>query len=219
MAKGRRNKKRTKSAKPLLVVLCEDSAGTIEYLKTCFPKRRLDKVAVQVVGCGADPKKLLKDARRALYGTLLSVSKADYVCLVFDQDQHAHFADTIRRCQTLPKIETFISIPCFEYFFILHYENSRQACNSFDNIRTKLRSQVGFQNYDKKKNCVPLLELKGRQASALNNSVSVRDACRRDGATGPLTEIDLLFDAIAIAKYNGIERLIATKADREAKRL
>jgi len=174
----------------------------------------IHEVAIKVIGCGADPSKLLKDARRALAGTLEPVSQADYLCLIFDRDTHAHFTDTVRRCKTLSKIETFVSIPCFEYFFLLHFENTRQSFPLYKDIRPVLRSKSGFENYNKKQNCVPLLELADRQSTALSNSVSVRSACRRDGATGPLTEIDLLFDAIDIAKNEGIERLINTKADR-----
>ncbi len=219
MTQRGRKKRQAKQPKPLLVVLCEDSEGTARYLKDNFRKRNNSKVAIQVIGCGADPKRLLRDARRALHGTLRSVSQADYVCLVFDRDSHTHFADTIDRCQSLPNIETFVSIPCFEYFFLLHYEFTRQGFNSFNDIRPILRSKSGFKNYDKKQNCIPLLELKDLQATALRNAVHVRNECRRDGATGPLTEIDLLFEAIAIAQNEGMQRLMATKPDRENKRI
>lgn len=133
-----------------------------------------------------------------------SFAKHDQVWAVFDRDDHPRFEDAIRLCET-GKVGVAYSVPCFEVWLILHYQDYHRPDG-----RQEVQRFYGSldQKYDgngaKTPDCAVLMtridEAEGRAEKQLAARVSegtpfgapsttvfrltqaIRDAARKSGA-------------------------------------
>ena len=87
----------------------------------------------------------------------------DAIFFVFDRDTHPTYGDALRLIEEFRKtrackgkiVEAITSVPCFEIWFILHFEAIRRPFSQSggrspcENVIRELRKRPGFTNYKK----------------------------------------------------------------------
>lgn len=203
-----------------VLVLSQDTGGALEYLRQTFDKRELgDGLVASVHGCGSASKTMLADARRALAGRSRGYPHSKYVMLVVDRDRDPGLSGVLNATRSMLQIETFVSVPCIEYYFMLHFGADRPAMNTFADLEPHLKTKPGFSKYSKTKSAVPIVQLTDLALEARNNAAICRAACVADGSISPRSDLDLLFEAMDAASLGGLQELARTRNGRDERRI
>lgn len=116
----------------VVLIVCEGKKTEPYYLKAFCDDRKLNSANIKVVGVGADPLKIVDHALKEFNET----KDYDRVFCVFDKDQHATYQDALHKIKTLrERIKNVIpiygitSVPCFEYWILLHFVDSARPYN------------------------------------------------------------------------------------------
>nr|WP_281720000.1 RloB family protein [Nitrosomonas nitrosa] len=120
---GRRGIQRDPYAKVLIV--CEGGKTEPCYFNDIKDYYSLNSANVEICGeCGTDPLSILKYGKKR-YGEEKKAGDAfDKVYCVFDRDAHPNYNQAMNDIRSSTPQETFIaitSVPCFEYWLLLHY--------------------------------------------------------------------------------------------------
>ena len=194
---------------PTLLIISQDTGGVFQYLRMMLDRNKSESgVSVRVVGMGVTSKSLVQAGKRALSAGSDTVPKADFVLIAFDRDYDPHFADSVKAIYDNPRMIAFASYPCFEYFFVLHFEATRRYFASPDELLHFLKQYPGFEKYSKEKGAVPVVELSKATERARRNAALVRSQNKGDGAESPATSIDLLLECVDYVCKHGLEALV-----------
>ena len=140
---------------PKVLVLCEDTKSSLQYLKAAAHHFR-SFADVEITHCGKnDPKGIINEG---LARQKDKKTNYDFVYCVIDRDTHETFdvAQQIAR-QHSDKTKLIVSYPCYEYWLILHFQNSRkpyQQTGKFsaaEMVCKDLRQIPEMQDYGKDK--------------------------------------------------------------------
>jgi len=74
--------------------------------------------------CGSDPKSIVRHAKKRYREEKEAGDRFDKVYCVFDRDTHAGYAEALDAIARATPKDTYIaitSIPCFEYWLLLHF--------------------------------------------------------------------------------------------------
>lgn len=198
-----------------ILILSQDEGGVYDYLRQTFDTNdTTGGVVLRVRPSGESSRTMFRRAKLSLRGDDRYLPKADYVFLVFDRDNDPHFNGVLNEVQVANLIEALPSVPCFEFFFLLHFRETRQAMAGPGDAISALKAYEAFARYDKSRAAVPVAALLERQGEALKRCARIRDACVADGSKGPVTFVDLLFLAEQIAREHGLSGLMQTKESR-----
>ncbi len=78
----------------------------------------------------------------------------DFIYCVFDRDQHESFDRALNKLRAHAKrhpLHAIVSIPCFEYWILLHFENTDAPFNVCDNVIDRLERHLpGYTKTDDK---------------------------------------------------------------------
>ena len=111
------------------LIVCEDLKSGRFYLEDLVDSMQLSSVKVEVMSsarvAGTDPQTVVTFAQNKLSEN----RKIQEVFVVFDGDSallggidKQRFDAAIAKSASLPKMEAFVSTPCLEFWFVLHYE-------------------------------------------------------------------------------------------------
>lgn len=195
--------KRKSLNKPLrkrVLILCEGESEQI-YLNGLksdyFNRSNLSGVKIEILTPDNNPMGLVEEARKRIRkerGTYPYNS----VWLVFDKDSHPDIprAFDIARGHK-PPINIAFSNICFEYWVLLHFEQTNRAYQNCDALIAYFKRQ-GYIDYEKTKN--NYLLLKEEVDTALDNAEWLRQRNQFDIESGihPMnlnayTDFDMLF--------------------------
>ena len=188
-----------------VLIVCEGQRTEPLYFQDIVDRYRLSIANIKVIGSGADPKTVVREAKKERDRERRRGEKFDRVYCVFDRDEHATFqaacdeARASRLCLTR-------SWPCFEFWLRLHFEFSRQpygrsggrspAQTCVSDLRdflpgyAKAARGVFFKLEDR------MVEAKAHAARALNDA-------RATGAFNPSTEVHELVEYLQSLKPEG----------------
>lgn len=137
---SRFNKRKAKSAKGLqrrgakretytkVLIVCEGEKTEPRYFQGLRNHYRLNSADIEVCGeCGSDPNSVLQFAKKRYQQEKDAGDAFDKVYCVFDKDAHVNYAQTLIAIAKATPRNTFIainSVPCFEYWLLLHYDYS-----------------------------------------------------------------------------------------------
>lgn len=113
-----------------VLIVCEGEKTEPNYFNELKDYYRLNSANVRITGdCGSGPISVVRYAIE-LYGNEKEAGDPfDKVFCVFDRDRHASYhqaIDMINRAEPDATFKAIISIPCFEYWLLLHYgENTK----------------------------------------------------------------------------------------------
>ena len=119
---------------PRLLIVCEGAKTEPNYFKAARAEYRLSTANVAVYGeeCGASPSTIVS------YALACFERDKDYdgVFCVFDRDEHQDYEQAKDRCRAIVRSNesgnpcpffAITSNPCFEYWLILHFEDTSRA--------------------------------------------------------------------------------------------
>jgi hypothetical protein len=179
---------------PTVLVVCEDSKSSLNYLNEA--KGALRVIAdIEIVHSGkTNPLGVVQYA-------VEQSSKYNIVYCVVDRDTHADFDRAVELAKKHGKIEMIISYPCFEYWLLLHFKYSRKAYASTgkkspgEQMERALKECEGMKDYDKGGNVNLYDRLKGEPLkNACKNAERSLIAAVDENEFNPSTTLHILLN-------------------------
>ena len=168
------------------LIVCEGSKTEPMYFSDWRDRLRLKNANIEIIGdCGSDPLSVV------IRGIELSEKgEFDRVFCVFDKDKHKNYEDALQRIdgQDPDVFSAIISVPCFEYWLVLHYQFTTRSLTSAQAI-AKTREYI--DKYRKGKNGVAAITF-SRVDRAIRNAIKGRKQSASDGFDNPYTNVDEL---------------------------
>jgi hypothetical protein len=199
--KDLQRKQAKKSDYKKILIVCEGEKTEPYYFNNLITYHKLNTANINVVGdCDSAPSKVLERAKE-LYQESKNTIPYDEVYCVFDKDSHSTYLQTLNIIeQTLP-LGIFIaitSIPCFEYWILLHFIDTTKSYNNHREVDQDLK--VFLPAYEKKgKNIynelLPYLEVAKRNANKANKEAI------KNQTDNPTTKIHELVEVLETLKH------------------
>jgi hypothetical protein len=172
-----KRKKSSRQPRKFMLIVVEGQETEYNYFSDLKEDLKLPTTTIKVAsGSGGSCINIVKNAIKLCEANQRDNQKKgkpkyDEVFCIFDGDR-PEYQEAINDAHrySVSKIEPILSIPCFEFWFLLHYrytsspfENCQQV---IDQLNRELK-QVGIEDYDKSKSgYYSLLKLKLNQAIA-----------------------------------------------------
>ena len=148
---------RRRAARPAILILCEGTKTEPNYFSDLKEQRRLPQLRV----LGLAPGDGLRGLAQRVELEVEPAQGLDEIWCVVDHDEREvefeRFLTKVKKLQNLrsrPRIRVVVSMPCFEYWFLLHFENTTRAFHgssggnsACDQVISKLRRH--WPNYQK----------------------------------------------------------------------
>ncbi len=189
-----------------ILILTEDEKSS-KYYFNAFKKdeklrRDLGSVNVDVFHPkDYSPLGLVNDAKRRKNEAIRERNKYDEIWIVLDRDGHANFAQALDTAQA-NQINVALSVRCFEYWVLLHFEKTTKAFHKCDEI-IRYISKNHLKDYSKAYCCYELL--KDKVPTAIKNGEWVVKQCKRD--------IDSGIKIYNLAAYTNVHQLVRKLID------
>lgn len=184
-----------------VLIVCEGSKTELNYLQELRNSLKLISKNIEVDGnSGSSPKSVVRYAKRRFSEEKQKGDTYDRVYCVFDKDTHPSYTQAIAGCELSRPKGTFYaitSVPCFEYWLLLHFEYStkpytstgkRSAC---DNLILNLKKHL--QDYTKGTKDL-FGELESRTDQAIKHSKQALSAATREDTDNPTTRMHVLVE-------------------------
>jgi len=201
-------RKKAKSAKQLkrrpprraayekILIVCEGEKTEPYYFEGAREHYGLSTVNVEVRGdSGSDPLSVVRFARQRYREEKDAGDAFDKVYCLFDRDSHSTYAQALDMLVAATPKETFFaipSIPCFEYWILLHFEFSTQpfteipGASAGQQVLRQLKKYM--PGYEKGLRTV-FSDLIGQLDFAINNAKRVIWAGEQTGSDNPSTRV------------------------------
>lgn len=190
---GRPNE--SKNPKARVLIVCEGEKTEPNYFKALCYDLRLSNNDIKIRGeeCGSSPKSVYE------YTKELIEKDGDYDCAycVFDKDQHGksytETLDAIKRNSSHKgtKIIAINSVPCFEFWFLLHFEPTSSPFNRCSDVEKRIKTHK--KDYNKNKNPLTYKDLKSETSFAIKNA---KQLTKNNNGENPSTRVHILVEAL-----------------------
>lgn len=152
-----------RAAHDVILILCEGTKTEPNYFKGLRSHLRLNKESIVIPERfkGNDPLSLVYTAEEEFIKELKGDPEKqgyDHVFVVFDKDSHTTYNDALQKIHGLSKrykdkFKAIVSIPCFEFWLFLHFEDATRpyAASGNDSICDNVMRdlKVHVPDYDK----------------------------------------------------------------------
>lgn len=181
------------------LIVCEGSKTEPQYLKELAGVRKLSTANIVIDGkCDSSPISVANYAFKEFDKEKSRGGAYDKVFCVFDKDSHTSYEqalNVIRRKRPSGVFRAIVSVPCFEYWILLHYVYTAQpyqktgAKSPCGNVIESLKQHIteyekgSRQLYTK---LLPKLEV------AYINAATARRSAISSNTDNPTTEMDIL---------------------------
>lgn len=162
----------------VVLIVCEAEKTEPEYLHALRHAHRLNRQQVRIVSgrrAGSSPHRTVRFARRECQSALQRGLKFDTVWCVFDDDGRPNAADVLQDARNAG-FKVAYSNPCFELWYVLHFEDHTRSVDSTTIIR-RLRKFI--PNYSKSE--YPEKALDPGRLDAIRRAEELREYHRRNG--------------------------------------
>jgi len=118
-----RRRRATIAPYDVVLIVCEGEKTEPNYFAALKRVFRLSNTNIKVCGCGSDPITLVNFA----IATFKREREFDRVYCVFDRDRHTTYTGAIKKISQTrlgggSKISAVPSVPCFEFWILLHFK-------------------------------------------------------------------------------------------------
>lgn len=184
-----------------VLIVCEGSKTEPNYLRELIAHHQLSSANVQIVGDGGAAPISVVD-----YAIAQFEKDPDYnrVFCVFDRDEHASFDAAVQRVRDKAlqrrdgrrklgpaRFEAITSIPCFEYWILLHFQYTTATMPRFVDVEPRMRAFPALAGYNK-----GATGLFGRTQALLQVALDHADRANRaalgNGSSNPTTQMPTL---------------------------
>lgn len=183
---GRKPGKKPPGLKVLIVT--EDAKSSPSYFEFVRCRLRLTTASVEICGkeCGSAPISVVDFAVRRSKELKKANNAPDRVFCVVDVDNHSTF-DAAREKAAAHKFDYNVSCPCFERWYLLHFESGDRPHPNYDSLREQLKTYL--PSYDKGTFC-GFEELWERLEQAIKNAERLHLSRTGDPAQKAYTDVD-----------------------------
>ena len=195
-AKQLRRRQPRRAAYEKILIVCEGEKTEPYYFEGAREYYGLSTVNVKVSGdSGSDPLSVVRFARQRYREEKDAGDAFDKVYCLFDRDSHSTFAQAVDMLEAVTPKETFFaipSIPCFEYWILLHFDFSTQpftdlpGASAGEQVLRQLKSYM--PEYEKGLRTV-FSDLIGQLGFAINNARRVIKESEQTGSDNPSTRV------------------------------
>lgn len=195
----RRQAKRSSYEKVLIV--CEGEKTEPNYFNELVDYYKLNSANVEIDGsCGSSPKSVYEKAVEIYENETTRGDSYDKVYCVFDKDTHETYSSTLKSISLMEPKGVFFyvkSVPCFEYWLILHFNYTTKPYastekNSTGDIALKELKKL-MPDYKKGLKGV-FSTLHGQLEFAKANAVRAEKHAQANHTDNPSTNINDLVD-------------------------
>lgn len=130
-------KKSSRDAYEKVLIVCEGSKTERYYFENARNHHKLNTINIRVEGTGKDPLTLVKKAKEISDEEERRGDAYDKIYCVFDKDQHTTYKKAIQQINKSSNKNKWMaikSIPCFEYWILLHFTYSTKPYYAIDGI-------------------------------------------------------------------------------------
>lgn len=178
-----------------ILIICEGEKTEPLYFLGLCKEFKLHSANIEVTkGCGSDPLSIVNYAKK-IYDENKQNNPFDRVYCVFDKDNHELYQQALNKIANIKPSEVFftaISIPCFEYWLLLHFVKTTKPYNNTenksigDNVLIELKKYI--PNYKKNSEDIFFL-LKNKLEAAISNAKYARDEAIKNNTDNPSTSV------------------------------
>lgn len=199
----RKSKKRERYK--VIMIVCEGSKTEPNYFKGLRNELGLNPANIQIECCpnGNDPVSIINHA-------INEHKKNDYdkIYCVFDKDAHSNYQQALNKIRTHSNnkkpIYAIPSVPCFEYWLLLHFEDSskpyQQKGNKSAGEQLKSEIKKHIKHYNEADKDV-FVKTKENLQIAITRAKQIESAQKNNDTDNPSTKVyKLVEDLINISK-------------------
>lgn len=182
---------------PRVLIVCEGKKTEPFYFEELRKFCKLGRDSVEIVGVGANPTSIVKFAEERHQERKREDASFDKVFCVFDKNSHTDYRRALARIANKANFEAIVSVPCFEYWLLLHYNDStkpyqkaggKSAC---DRVISDLAKHI--PDYRKGERGV-FAFVEKELATAITNAKRTLAAARKAGTDNPSTTVHILIE-------------------------
>lgn len=159
----RKRNRVTKSRKPVIAIGCEGKNKTeTTYFKNFSSREYMIRFST---GRHTDPIGMANDLVDFIKIEDIKKEYDDKIYLLLDTDINENKQEQIDKAKKICKkngIELITSTPTFEYWYILHFENTTKKFTSSKQVKSYLKTKI--HNYSESMNIYPLIKEKTNEA-------------------------------------------------------
>lgn len=193
--------RRERAQGPRFLIVCEGMKTEPYYFDEFCQVHQLRTPRVRIAPGeeGSSPDCVVAYAEKLFEEDVqLGPDRYDQVFCVIDRDKHSTYKAAIQRIENLnAEGKPFIaiaSIPCFEYWLLLHFTYTRQSYHAAGKrsicgmVIQELRKQPGFAGYEKAQRGI-YSRLKGLTGTAIKHAQRAEKDAKQTGEDNPSTNV------------------------------
>ena len=196
-----RRKQATKQPYKKVLITSEGEKSEPYYLNGLIKHHRITPASISIYGAGgSSPASVVKDGIDKYEGAKAQGDPYDKVFFVFDKDSHHQYEnalDTIARQRPKGTFVAINSVPCFEYWLLLHFEYTTRPYqpqgrkSAADSLIKDLCDKL--PNYEKAQRDL-YARLKPNLNTAIDHAKRSLNAAQTAGTDNPSTRVHLLVE-------------------------
>ena len=177
------------------LIVVEGEETEYNYFNSLKHPLRLPTIKIEIVSAnGGDPLVIVNKAKKVFDNS--KSDKIDQIFCVFDDDNKPEkYKQALNRAKEY-NFTPITSIPCFEFWFFLHYYYTPSPFGSYNELRPQLEAEMtkaGIlkqgEKYDKTDKLL-YSKLQPNQEMAINNAMKLENKHpNEDGCTNPSTKV------------------------------
>ena len=195
-------KRPSRDENDVILIMCEAEGTEIEYFRTIRETKLKPgvRIVVKWTGTRGDPrsavKRVMATVEKRAHSSTLSPFDDAWLILDVESPQNPNIVEAAKSAKECHTLRVILSNPCFEYWYILHYECTASPFQTSDAAKKKLEKH--FPNYNKSHNAIAMDALP-RTKTALANSIALSASVTDYGLPvhcNPSTNLHTVIDRI-----------------------
>ena len=180
-----------------VLIVCEGAKTEKYYFDELAKSYDINSHNIKIVGGGGSPTNIAKMAETQYKAGKKDRIPFDKVYCVFDKNSHADYQRALAQLENKEDFEAIVSVPCFEYWLLLHYcdsakpyekRGSKSAC---DQVISELKTHI--PRYEKGGKNI-FSRVQENLDTAIANAKSTLKAAQKSGTDNPSTKVHLLVE-------------------------
>lgn len=199
-----------------VLIICEGTQTEPNYLMELKDYFALNQASISIIPSdGSAPNSVVKHAKEAIKEACVKGNPYSKVYCVIDKDLHPTYSSALQDIENFNsvsrnKCDTVLcaipSVPCFEYWILMHYNRSTQVFGTSGSspcsqlISTALRTHI--PEYEKADRILARKLISQRLDIARTNSAITLQMAQSASTDDPSTKVHLLVDELEHLKNN-----------------
>ena len=186
---------------PKILIVCEGEKTEPSYFTEIKNHYKINTANIVICsGSGSDPMSIIHSAKKRYKEENNANDPFDKVYCVFDKDSHTHYLSALNSIASAKPKDTWFaitSVPCFEYWLLLHFDYTTRAYSSLPNKSACDQTISDLKKYlpsYKKGQPDIFSNLIKRLENAKNNATQSLKAAKESDTDNPSTKVHELID-------------------------